>query len=140
MRVSELARTAEVTPDLVRYYTRIGLLHPRKDGYNGYRRFNRADLGRLRFVLQAKRLGFKLSEVERIVSMADHGHTPCPVVREIVQERIVETRQRLDEITVLQLRLERALSLWEEMPDGGPDGDQVCALIEATSEVPFPDA
>ncbi len=139
MRVSELARTAAVTPDLVRYYTRIGLLHPIKDGYNGYRRFNRADLSRLRFVLQAKRLGFKLSEIERIISMADHGHTPCPVVREIVQARIVETRQRLDELTALQVRLEGALRLWAEMPDGRPDGDEVCALIEATGDVPLRD-
>lgn len=139
MRVSELAREASVTPDLVRYYARIGLLHPGKDGYNGYRRFTRADLGRLRFVLQAKRLGFKLSEIERIISMADQGHTPCPVVREIVQSRIVETRQRLEEITALQLRLERALSLWADIPDGGPDGNEVCALIEATEDEPVPD-
>ncbi len=101
---------------------------------NGYRRFNREDLGRLRFVQQAKRLGFRLDEIAQVLGMSEHGRTPCPVVREIVQRRIVETRRRLEEMHALQSRLEEALALWAAMPDGEPDGHAVCRLIEATVE------
>jgi len=134
VKVSEIARKAGVTPDSVRYYARIGLLAPAKDAANGYRRFNGADLGRLRFVQQAKCLGFQLDEIAKILGMSEHGRTPCPVVRQIVQQRIVETRRRLDEMHALQSRLEMALALWAAMPDGEPDGHAVCALIEATVE------
>lgn len=131
MKVSELARAAGVTPDSVRHYTRIGLLASHKDAANGYRRFSGADLNRLRFVRQAKLLGFHLSEIARILGMSDRGDAPCPVVREIVQQRVAETRQRLAEMEALQSRLEQALTLWANMPDGEPDGHAVCALIEA---------
>lgn len=134
MNVSELARSAGVTPDAVRYYARIGLLAPARDADNGYRRFNGADLNRLRFVLQAKRLGFQLDEIAQILGMSDRGRTPCPVVRQIIQRRIVETRQRLADMHALQTRLERALALWTDMPDGAPDGHAVCTLIEATGD------
>ncbi len=132
MIVSELARAAGVTPDSVRYYARIGLLKPEKDAANGYSRFGEADLDRLRFVLRAKLLGFRLDEVAEILGMSDHGHAPCPVVREIVQRRIGETRRRLAEMRALQTRLEQAVALWAAMPDGEPDGHAVCALIAAT--------
>lgn len=135
MKVSELARSAGVTPDTVRYYTRIGLLIPATDADNGYRRFSGADLDRLHFVLRAKHLGFQLDEIAQILGMSDHGHTPCPVVREIVERRIVETRERLAEMQALQARMEHALELWAQMPDGEPDGHAVCTLIEATGGV-----
>ncbi|MBK6980231.1 MAG: MerR family transcriptional regulator [Betaproteobacteria bacterium] len=132
MRVGEIARESGLTPHSVRYYVRIGLLSPSKDAINGYRRFNRDDLGRLRFVRQAKRLGFRLDEITQILGMSAHGRTPCPVVREIVQRRVLETRETLAQMQALQARLEQALALWSGMPDGEPDGHAVCTLIEAT--------
>lgn len=131
MKVSELARTAGVTAETVRYYARIGLLVPTKDPDNGYQRFQAADKVRLSFVLRAKRLGFQLDEIAEILGMSDSGQTPCPAVREIVQRRVIETRQHLADTLALQARLEQALTLWEQMPDGDPDGHAVCALIEA---------
>jgi len=134
MKVIELARAAGATPDTVRHYTRIGLLHPAKDPANGYRRFGSDELARLRFIQSARQLGFHLEEISQILSMADHGDTPCPLVREIVDRRIVDTRRRLAEMSALQARLERAHELWAEMPDGEPDGHAVCRLIEAAFE------
>ena len=81
MKVAEFAKAASVTPELVRYYTRIGLLQPAREKSNGYKRFNGVDMGRLRFILRAKRLGFALDEIAHILSMARHGDTPCPTVR-----------------------------------------------------------
>jgi DNA-binding transcriptional MerR regulator len=136
VKVGELARLAGVTPETVRYYARVGLLRPVKDNGNGYRRFNSADLDRLRFILRSKQLGFQLDEVSKILGLADGGHTPCRVVREIVERRIGDTRRQLAEMQALQVRLENALTLWATMPDGEPDGHAVCALIEATGDVP----
>lgn len=136
MKVGELARLAGVTAETVRYYVRVGLLAPSKDSDNGYRRFNLPDLERLRFILRAKQLGFQLDEIAQIFGLAEGGYAPCGVVREIVERRIGETRQRLSEMQALQSRLESAVSLWASMPNGEPDGHAVCALIEATSDTP----
>ena len=52
MRVSELAKNLEVNPDTVRYYTRIGLLRPRKNAENGYKEYDERDISRLNFYSQ----------------------------------------------------------------------------------------
>lgn len=132
MKVSAFAQSAGVSAETVRYYARIGLLVPTKDASNGYQHFKESDLVRLSFVLRAKRLGFQLDEIAQILGMSDCGQTPCPVVREIVEKRVLENRERLAESQALQTRLEQALALWGQMPDGAPDGHAVCALIEAT--------
>ncbi len=134
MKVSAVASLVGVTPDTVRYYASIGLLAPAIDPDNGYRRFKDTDVHRLRFVLRAKRLGFDLDEIAEVLGMSDHGRTPCPVVREIVQRRIAETRERVAEMQALQARLEQALALWAEMPNGEPDVHATCALIDATGD------
>ena len=47
MRVTEFARAAGVGPEVVRYYVREGLLAPRRNPTNGYRRFGDPDVVRL---------------------------------------------------------------------------------------------
>lgn len=129
--VGELAARTGVTPDTVRHYVRIKLLKPSRDPNNGYKLFSDEDVRRLCFIRQAKGLGFTLEDIAQIFADAEKGRSPCPRVREIFQQRIQENRQRLNELAALQERMETALQQWRGMPDGVPDGDSICHLIEA---------
>jgi len=129
--VNELAARAAAPPQVVRYYARIGLLKPRRHQENGYRLFRKQDAQRLHFIRLAKRLGFTLSEIRQITEHADHCESPCGDVRKIIQERILENRAKIDSMVNLQGRMDSALELWEDMPDGAPDGHSVCHLIES---------
>lgn len=128
--VNELAIRAAASPQVVRYYVRIGLLKPRRHQENGYRLFGKQDARRLRFIRLAKRLGFTLDEIRQITEQADRGESPCGDARRIVRQRILENRARIDEMLNLQKRMERALDLWATMPDETPDGRHICHLIE----------
>ncbi|MBL4711109.1 MAG: MerR family transcriptional regulator [Gammaproteobacteria bacterium] len=131
--VTELANRCNTTPHVVRYYTRMGLLRPERHPDNGYRLYQSEEILWLRFVQQAKSLGYTLKEIKEIMHDADDEKSPCPRVREILLKHIVENRQRLDELLSLQTRMEEALKQWEEMPDGVPDGHSVCHLIESVT-------
>src|SRR5450631_3896015 len=109
MRVNEIAKKAEVTPEVVRYYLRIGLLKSEDKDANGYRRFSKDHLRRLNFIRSAKQLGFKLSEIAEILRMAVRRKTPCPMVRDIIKRRIEDNRVDLESLLALQKRMERAL-------------------------------
>ena len=50
------------------------------------------------------------------------------------QTHIVENQRRIEEMQQLQLRMEQALSKWQDMPDSTPDGNSICHLIESMSE------
>lgn len=63
LTVSELAKQSRTKPDIIRYYTRIGLLQPQRNPKNGYRLYRTIDINWVRFVLQAKKLGYTLEEI-----------------------------------------------------------------------------
>ena len=131
LTASVLAKRTGIPIFTVRYYTRIGLLKPSRDLRNGYKLYKQSDKERLKFINNAKNLGFTLSEIEQILSHAEDGDTPCPLVREIVERRIRENREAIREMKRLQKRLEQAAEMWSGMEDAEPDGHSVCQLIES---------
>jgi len=134
MTVAELARQSGVTPDTVRYYARIGLLNPERHPANNYKLFAGDDIKRVQFIRQAKSLGYTLAEIGQILEHSMRGNSPCPLVREIIQHRIKDNRCKLKEMNALQQRMETALKQWRHMPDGEPDGDSICHLIESFTD------
>ena len=131
MKVEEVARSAGVSADTVRYYHKLGLIDAGRDPSNRYRRFEISALERLRFVLSAKQLGFSLAEIGEIISLSRAGKSPCPRVRDIVRVRIAENARRIAELQHLQRRLEAAQRRWAGRPDRVPNGHEVCHLIES---------
>lgn len=134
MTASVLAKRANVPLFTVRHYTRIGLLKPSRDLRNGYKVYSQTDKDRLRFIASAKELGFTLAEIEEILDHAAHDESPCPMVREIVEKRITENKEKIRELKRLQKRLERAADMWKTMKNSEPDGHSVCRLIESFAE------
>lgn len=130
LQVNEIARLANVTADTVRYYVRIGLLKPKRNPSNGYKIFKQDDIKIVKFINQAKNLGFTLDDIKKILSYSKKGKSPCPLVRKIIQQRIEENCQKLTESVTLLNRMKEALALWESMPDGEPNGKSICHLIE----------
>ena len=131
LTVNELAVQSKSPAHVVRYYTRIGLISPVTLQENGYRLFASRDAKRLRFIRMAKQLGFTLNEIKAITQHSDHGESPCDDVRRIIMNHIEENRIKIDEMLDLQNRMELALKQWESMPNGVPDGNSVCHLIES---------
>lgn len=129
--VNQLAIQSNAPAHVVRYYARIGLIQPTAQRQNGYRLFASHDAARLRFIRMAKLLGFTLNEIKQITQHADREESPCEDVRSIIQDRILENRARINEMTKMQTRMELALEQWKLMPDGVPDGSSVCHLIES---------
>ncbi|MCG7601694.1 MerR family transcriptional regulator [Halomonas sp. McH1-25] len=134
MKVGELATAAGVTAETVRHYTREGLLSPRRNPDNGYQLYDSDDLNRLRFIQRARTLGFSVKEISDILEHADQGDSPCPLVRDLLAQRLPTIRQRIAELEALAARMEQALDTWRDMPDGVPNGHSLCRLIES-----FPD-
>ncbi len=132
MTVSELSRQGRVASHVVRYYSRIGLLSPARHPDNGYKLFSRSDISRLRFIRQAQSLGCTLEDIAQILDTSAQGKSPCRRVRDILQRRVGENRQQLEELVQLQNRMEDALRQWDKMPDRVPDRESVCHLIEST--------
>ena len=131
MTVRDVAMQAGVAPEVVRYYSRIGMIKSKRNQDNGYRLFDKKIVTEISFIRKAQNLGFTLKEIKQILSHSSSGTSPCPMVRNIIEEHIEENRIRLDELQSMQTRMEAALKQWKNLPDGTPNGDSVCVLIES---------
>lgn len=134
MIVSQLARSAGVTPHAVRYYSRIGLLNPPKQHENHYRQFGRIDVRRLMFIKKAKRLGFTLDEIRHLLEAWERGESTCPIARDIIAHRLEETEAEIAKLVAMRERMRMARKTWLTLADREPDGETVCHLIESFSE------
>jgi len=131
LTVSQLSKAAQATADAIRHYVRIGLLTPSRDPVNGYKLFSDDDIKKVKFIRQAKGLGFTLNDIQTIFNHSNDGRSPCPAVRDMIRQRIDGNRSKLAELNSLQQRMDDALGKWESMPDGEPDREAICHLIES---------
>lgn len=130
MKVSDVAELARVTPHAVRHYVRVGLIRPAQDPRNRYRRFNPRDVRRVLFIKRAQSLGFTLDDVRMIFRDSERGTSPCPLVRRIIAERLLQHEREIDEMLALRNRMREAVTNWQRLADHVPTGDEICALIE----------
>jgi MerR family transcriptional regulator, copper efflux regulator len=105
LQIGELARRTGVTTKTIRYYEQLGLL-PRPARTNGgYRRYTETDVERLAFIRTAKDVGFRLGEIQQILTVRDRNEPPCPYVLELVTEKLADLRTRLHRLEALSHEL-----------------------------------
>lgn len=100
LSIGALARRTGLAVSAIRYYEDLGLVHPWRNA-GGQRRFQRADIRRLSFVIAAQNLGLSLSrigaELERLPktrapSKADWGRV-ARVLQGELDVRIAELQR-----------------------------------------------
>jgi DNA-binding transcriptional MerR regulator len=128
--VTEIARRFNLSADTMRHYTKLGLLSPYRGKANGCRRFGRIDEERLRFILLAKSLGFSLKGILGILNLASSGDTACPLVRQLIDQRLMAVRKEVMDAKTLLRRMESVSRKWGQLPYRAPSGESICHLIE----------
>jgi DNA-binding transcriptional MerR regulator len=93
--IGEVAGKSGVSRKALRLYEKAGILPPPRRTGSGYRMYGPETLGLLGFVTQARRLGFRLEEIKRIVVLKRSGRTPCKHVLDLVQLKLNNIDQAL---------------------------------------------
>ena len=99
--IGALAERTGLAVSAIRHYEAQGLLAPWRNS-GGQRRFQRADIRRLSFIMIAQQFGFTLPQIREMLSRLPGGRTPTPAdwasistdFRAHLDQRI-ETLQRL---------------------------------------------
>lgn len=80
MNIGVASQASGVSQRMVRHYEKIGLipLPPRRE--SGYRDYSEADVHRLRFIANARDLGFPIEEIGELLSLwSDRGRASADV-------------------------------------------------------------
>lgn len=126
MSISQLARSAGVGVETVRYYQRRGLLadpRPQKTGVSGIRHYGPAEVRRLRFVRSAQAAGFTLEEIAELLHLDSTDDRPR--AREMARARI-----RALDVKIAELQRARQ-SLSKLATDCAAGGKGPCPIIAA---------
>jgi MerR family transcriptional regulator, Zn(II)-responsive regulator of zntA len=134
MNVSELARAATLSPHVVRFYARTGLLKPDRNPSNGYKVFGQNELKRLRFVRMAQCLGYSLAEIAEMLRRLEEGETPCDLMERILRERLVQNQEKIEQFVRRQVVMERALRQLEGRTWGSLNIDGLCDQFQSLVE------
>jgi MerR family mercuric resistance operon transcriptional regulator len=126
LTIGKVASGAGLSIDTVRYYEREGLLDKPARTASGYRHYRPDAVARLRFIRQAKELGFTLSEIRELLTLKVAPGKSCADVRARAEAKIADVEQRIAQLN----RMKRALAKLAATCSGrGPTSD--CPILEA---------
>lgn len=94
----------------VRYYDSQGLLGEVKRLSNNYRVFDEKDIEKLKFIGKARKLGFELDEIKRILILKDNGVQPCNYVEQKIQEKIAIVESEIERLESEKATLQKHLT------------------------------
>ncbi|QNS02480.1 MerR family transcriptional regulator [Streptomyces xanthii] len=103
--IGQLSEAAGVTVRTLHHYDRTGLLSPSTRTPAGYRRYDDADLARLRQILFYRELGFPLDEIAAILADPDAG------VLDHLRARRRQLTEQLERLTHLAALTDRAIEV-----------------------------
>lgn len=129
----ELARLAGVSTDTLRHYERKGVLPGAHRLSNGYRKYPKNSVDRIRLIRRALAVGFTLDELAQFLKARDRGQAPCREVRALASEKLNELESRLSEMLALRDELRVTIKDWDKRLAGKKPGQQA-GLLDALAE------
>jgi Cu(I)-responsive transcriptional regulator len=126
LTIGRVARQAGLAIDTVRYYEREGLLEKAPRTRAGYRQYSASAVARLRFIRQAKELGFSLREIRELLALRVDARKTCRDVKRRALQKISDVERRIAQLE----RMRRALAaLAAQCTGDGPTS--TCPILEA---------
>lgn len=126
LTIGQVAGQAGVDVETVRYYEREGLIEEPARRASGYRQYGEEVVDRLRFIREAKELGFTLNEIKDLLSLKLDPSSSCAEVKGRAEAKIADIEEK---IRTLQ-RMKRALGKLTKACSGdGPTSE--CPILDA---------
>ena len=105
MNIGQAARRSGVPAKTIRYYESIGLISPAQRSESGYRTYDQRDVETLRFVLRARKLGFAVNDVAKLLALWRDKQRSSAEVKELANRHLVEIDTKIAELAAMKATL-----------------------------------
>ncbi|QCI78834.1 Cu(I)-responsive transcriptional regulator [Hankyongella ginsenosidimutans] len=125
MKIGEAAAASGISQRMIRHYETIGLITPAPRRDSGYRDYSDADVHRLRFIANARDLGFPIDEIGQLLALWSDRDRASADVKRLATARAAELHRKAVALEAMRKTL---LELAERCH--GDDRPE-CPIIEA---------
>jgi MerR family transcriptional regulator, copper efflux regulator len=130
MNIGQASKTTGVSERMIRHYERVGLMPPPDRRDNGYRDYSPQSVERLRFIANARDLGFSLEEIATLLGLWDDRERTSSEVKAIALRHAGDLAGKMAVLGAMHRAL---LELAEGCSgDGRPD----CPILIGLAERP----
>ena len=130
MNIGEAAAAAGVTPKMIRHYESLGMIPDVQRTDSGYRLYSPREVAMLRFIRQARALGFPVKQIESLLALWRDDRRASREVKELAQEQLRQLEAQQRDIDEMRATLAHLVSLCKG------DDDPHCAILERLSDAP----
>lgn len=127
LTVSKLAQLTAVSSDAVRYYAKEGLIAAAAKTTAGYRLYDERAVRHIRFIKQAQKCGFSLTEIRELLTLRNNRQACCQDIRSVAMEKKLQLEHKLK---MLQSMSQALTHLINACHDGAQTLDD-CPILAA---------
>lgn len=101
MTRGQLAKQTGLSVATIRYYEEQGILPKPMRGENGYRLYTEDYLVKIKFIKDAKQLGYPLKEIQEVLQLLGNRIKP-DILKERVRDKIVEIDEKVNQFLAMK--------------------------------------
>lgn len=98
MRIQEASRQSGMPAKTIRFYEEIGLVRPAARAANGYRQFDNNDVRTLKFIRRARKLGFAVEDIQKLLSLWRDRDRESARVKQLALEHAAEIEAKIAQL------------------------------------------
>jgi Cu(I)-responsive transcriptional regulator len=106
MNIGDAAKASGVSAKMIRHYESVGLFPEATRAESGYRQYTDNEVNTLRFIHQARDLGFSIEQIRELLALWHDRKRPSRQVRALAQAHIEELDEKLKELHAMKATLE----------------------------------
>jgi MerR family copper efflux transcriptional regulator len=127
MNIGEAAKASGVSAKMIRHYETVGLFPEPHRTDSGYRQYTEKEVHALRFIRQARDLGFSLEQIGELLALWQNKRRSSRQVKALAEAHIQELEKKLQDIQSMKATLEHLAHCCHG--DDRPD----CPILETLS-------
>ncbi len=132
LNIGEAATAAGVTPKMIRHYETLGLIPEAERTEAGYRLYGEGEIAMLRFIRQARGLGFSMEQIAALMALWRDSARHNRDVKQVALQQLAALEERQRELDQMRSVLEGLVAQCR--------GDQSthCPILETLAQAATP--
>lgn len=134
LTIGAVAKSAGVGVETIRFYERQKLIEQPAKPSSGFRRYSTIIVKRVRFIQQAKELGFSLREIRELLDLSLDPGRNCNEVRDLAETKLAAIEGRIESLEKIKGALSQLIVACDAR-----NPTQACPIIESIIGEAMPD-